>query len=96
MRNPRDIVFKPVVSEKSMSLTSENKYSFYVDTNANKIEIKKAVEELFKVTVMNVNTTSVTGKVKRMGRYAGKTPDRKKAIVTLKEGDKIEIFEGMQ
>lgn len=95
MRNPRDIIKKPVISEKSMTLTQGNKYSFYVDPDANKIEIKKAVEDLFKVTVLNVNTTSVKGKIKKMGRYAGKTPDRKKAIVTLKEGDKIEIFEGM-
>jgi len=78
-----------------MGMTQENKYSFYVDTKTNKIEIKKAVEELFKVTVLKVHTTSVKGKLKRMGRYAGKTPDRKKAIVTLKDGDKIEIFEGM-
>lgn len=95
MTNPRDIIKKPVISEKSMSLLQENKYSFYVDKSANKIEIKKAVEELFKVSVLNVNTLSVKGKIKKMGRYAGKTPDRKKAIVTLKEGDKIEIFEGM-
>lgn len=95
MSNPRDIMKKPVISEKSMSMLESNKYSFYVDTNANKIEIKKAVEELFKVTVLNVNTLSVKGKIKRVGRYAGKTSDRKKAIVTLKEGDKIEIFEGL-
>ena len=95
MTNPRDILKKPVISEKSMSMIEGNKYSFYVDPNANKIEIKKAVEELFKVTVLKVNTMSVKGKIKRMGRYAGKTPDRKKAVVTLKEGDKIEIIEGM-
>ncbi|PKM80569.1 MAG: 50S ribosomal protein L23 [Firmicutes bacterium HGW-Firmicutes-14] len=96
MRNPRDILRKPIVSERSMDLIQQNKYSFYVERNANKIEIKNAVEELFKVTVTNVNTMNVKGKAKRMGKHMGRTSDRKKAIVTLKEGDKIEIIEGMQ
>jgi len=95
MRNPRDVLKKPIVSERSMGLTAENKYSFYVDPAANKIEIKNAVQELFKVTVTDVNTMNVKGKAKRMGRYVGRTANRKKAIVTLKPGDKIEIFEGM-
>lgn len=95
MRTPQDILKKPIVSERSMGLTTENKYSFYVDSKANKIEIKHAVQELFKVTVTDVNTMNVKGKTKRMGKYLGRTADRKKAIVTLKEGDKIEIFEGM-
>jgi len=95
MRNPRDVLLKPIVSERSMDLLAQNKYSFYVDPNANKIEIKHAVQELFNVTVQDVNTMNVKGKIKRMGRYAGRTPNRKKAIVTLKQGDKIEIFEGM-
>ena len=90
----RDIIKKPVVSEKSYDLLADNKYTFYVNPAANKIEIKKAVEEIFKVTVLNVNTLNVKGKEKRMGRAVGKTNDRKKAIVTLKEGDKIEVFEG--
>jgi len=95
MRNPRDVLRKPIVSERSMDLLQQNKYSFYVDPNANKIEIKHAVEELFKVTVTSVNTMNVKGKAKRMGKYVGRTSNRKKAIVTLKDGDKIEIMEGM-
>ncbi|HAA90130.1 MAG: 50S ribosomal protein L23 [Thermoanaerobacterales bacterium 50_218] len=96
MRDPRDIILKPVVTEKSVNLAQkENKYTFYVDKNANKIEIKKAVEELFKVKVLKVNTMIVKGKKKRVGRFWGRTPDRKKAIVTVRPGDKIEIFEGL-
>jgi large subunit ribosomal protein L23 len=95
MRNPRDVLKKPIVSERSTSLLEQNKYSFYVDKAANKIEIKHAVQELFKVTVTNVNTMNVKGKVKRMGKHLGRTSGRKKAIVTLKDGDKIELFEGM-
>ena len=95
MRNPRDVLIKPIVSERSMDLTEHGKYSFYVNSDANKIEIKYAVQELFKVTVTDVNTMNVKGKTKRMGKHLGRTSDRKKAIVTLKQGDKIEIFEGM-
>ncbi len=95
MINPRDIIKKPVVSEKSMGLMAEDKYTFIVDKKANKIQIKNAVEDIFNVTVLDVRTMNVKGKVKRMGRFEGKTPDRKKAIVTLKHGDKIEIFEGL-
>lgn len=92
--NARDVIKRPVISEKSYDLLAENKYTFYVNPDANKIEIKKAIEEIFNVTVLNVNTMNVKGKTKRMGRAVGKTPDRKKAIVSLKEGDKIEVFEG--
>ncbi len=95
MRNPRDVLKKPIVSERSTSLMEQNKYSFYVNPEANKIEIKNAVQELFKVTVTEVRTMNVKGKAKRMGKYLGRTADRKKAIVTLKQGDKIEIIEGM-
>lgn len=95
MKNPRDIIKKPVVTEKSMGLIDQNKYTFIVDKRANKIEIKEAVEDIFKVTVNEVRTVIVKGKVKRVGRSVGKTPDVKKAIVTLKQGDKIELFEGM-
>lgn len=95
MRDPRDVLKKPVISERSMAMLEENKYTFYVNPDANKIEVKNAVEELFNVTVLNVNTMSVKGKEKRMGRYVGRTADRKKAIVKLKAGDKIEIFEGI-
>ena len=95
MRSPQEVLKKPIVSERSMGLTEHNKYSFYVDPNANKIEIKYAVQELFKVTVTNVNTMNVKGKERRVGKHVGRTANRKKAIVTLKDGDKIEIFEGM-
>lgn len=95
MKNPRDILIKPVVSEKSTSLLAENKYTFIVELNANKTEIKKAVEEIFKVKVETVNTMRVKGKMKRVRQFTGRTPERKKAIVTLKDGDKIEIFEGL-
>lgn len=95
MRNPHDVIIKPLVSEKSMGMMEENKYTFIVDKNANKLEVKHAVQEIFKVTVLNVTTMVVRGKIKRMGKYEGKRPDRKKAIVTLKSGDKIEVFEGL-
>lgn len=95
MKNPRDIIKKPMVTEKSNDLLSENKYTFIVDLDANKIEIKHAVEKLFKVKVEKVHTMRVKGKIKRVRRVPGRTPERKKAIVTLKDGDNIEIFERM-
>jgi len=95
MKNPRDILFRPMITEKSNDLLAENKYTFQVDLNANKVEIKQAVEKLFKVKVKKVNTMRVKGKIKRVRRIPGRTPDIKKAIVTLKEGDRIEIFEEM-
>lgn len=95
MKNPRDILKKPLITEKSNSLLSENKYTFLVDLNANKIEIRQAVEDLFKVKVEKVNTMRVKGKIKRVRRVPGRTPERKKAIVTLRDGDRIEIFEGV-
>ncbi|MBM7853828.1 large subunit ribosomal protein L23 [Desulfohalotomaculum tongense] len=95
MKNPRDIIIKPVISEKSTDLLADNKYTFWVDKKANKIEIRQAVEKLFNVKVVKVNTMNVKGKTKRVRQYVGKTPDRKKAIVKLAEGDKIEIFEGL-
>lgn len=91
----RDIIIRPVVTEKSIGLMEHNKYVFKVALSANKIEIKKAIEEIFKVNVVDVNTVRVKGKEKRMGRSVGKTSDYKKAIVQLAEGDSIEIFEGL-
>lgn len=92
----RDIIIKPIITEKSTSLmASENKYTFQVDLRANKTEIKQAVEELFKVKVRNVNTMRMTGKTRRMGRFEGKTPNWKKAVVTLEPGHTIEVFEGL-
>lgn len=95
MRDYRDIIIKPVVTEKSMNLLSENKYTFIVDKKSNKTEIKNAIEDIFKVKVDKIHTLVVKGKPKRVGRFEGKKPDRKKAIVTLKPGNKITIFEGM-
>ncbi len=94
MRDPRDIIIKPLVTEKTTGLMEENKYCFKVDKRANKIEIKNAVEEIFDVQVQAVNTMNMKGKPKRFGIYRGYTSSWKKAIVTLKEGSKtIEIFE---
>lgn len=88
------IIRRPCVTEKSIASTEEaNKVVFEVAVGANKIEIKKAVQELFGVTVLNVNTMRVPGKKVRMGRYQGVKPAWKKAIVTLREGDTIEFFE---
>ncbi len=95
MKDYRDIIIKPVVTEKSMDLLADNKYTFIVDKHANKTEIKSAIEHIFKVRVEKVYTINVKGKPKRMGRFEGKRPDRKKAIVALKPGQKIRLFEGM-
>jgi len=95
MRDAREVLVRPVVTEKSTNLLADNKYTFYVNRNANKIEIKHAVEQMFKVNVTDVRTMVVKGKEKRRGRYVGRTSDRKKAIVTLRPGDRIAIFEGM-
>ena len=93
MKDPRDIVFKPLVTEKATHLMEKNKYAFIVDKRANKIEIRKAIEELFGVKVEAVNTINVSGKPKRVGIHRGYTAIEK-AIVTLKEGSKpIELFE---
>ncbi|MGI6468562.1 MAG: 50S ribosomal protein L23 [Syntrophomonadaceae bacterium] len=95
MRDYRDIIIKPIVTEKSMGLLADNKYTFIVDKKANKTEIKNAIENIFNVRVDKVYTMVVRGKPKRQGRSMGRTPDRKKAIVTLKPGQKIKLFEGM-
>jgi large subunit ribosomal protein L23 len=85
----------PHLTEKTViQKDTHNQVTFLVDRDANKIEIKRAVEGLFKVTVLDVRTINTLGKKKRMGRFAGRRPDWKKAMVTLKEGDRIEYFEG--
>ncbi len=95
MKDPRSIVIRPVVTEKANRLREEeNKYCFQVAPWANKIEIKRAVEELFRVKVTRVTTQNQRGKVRRLGRFEGKRPDWKKAVCTLREGDRIEVFEG--
>jgi len=94
LKPARKIILKPLVTEKSTDLrVKEDKYAFEVDLKANKPEIKKAIEELFKVNVVGVHTMIVHGKVKKMGRFEGKRPNWKKAIVSLKKGEKIEFFE---
>lgn len=95
MSNARDVLIRPVITEKSTSLMQENKYTFIVPLTANKIEIRQAVEEIFKVKVLSVNTVRVMGKTKRMGRTQGKRPDFKKAVVKLAPGSQIEFFEGV-
>jgi large subunit ribosomal protein L23 len=95
MKEAHQIIRRPLVTEKSTQQKEKNnQYAFEVDPKANKIEIQSAVERLFKVKVFQVHTCSVLGKVKRLGRKYGKRPDWKKAIVTLKEGDRIDFFEG--
>ncbi|MDD3114236.1 MAG: 50S ribosomal protein L23 [Anaerovibrio sp.] len=89
----RDIIIRPLITEKSTTLMAEGKYVFEVAKAANKIEIAKAVSEIFKVKVASVNTINVEGKVKRMGRSVGKRSDYKKAIVKLAAGETIEFFE---
>jgi large subunit ribosomal protein L23 len=89
----REIIIRPVVSEKSYSLIEQGRYTFEVDKRASKPQIASAVEEIFKVSVTDVNTMRVTGKPRRVRTRAGKTRDWKKAIVTLREGDSIEFFQ---
>ena len=93
--NTHDVIKGPIITEK-LDLARERlrQYSFIVDKKATKVDVARAVESLFKVTVEGVRTNIVRGKIKRVGRNIGKRPNYKKAIVTLKEGDKIELFEG--
>jgi len=91
----RDIVRLPSITEKSnIQRTEKNVYVFEVHPDANKIQIKKAVENIFNVNVLAVNTQNMLGKIKRMGRWSGRRSSRKKAVVRLKEGQTIQIFEG--
>jgi large subunit ribosomal protein L23 len=93
MKSPRDVIIRPVVSEKSYAGIEQNSYTFLVDTRANKTEIKEAVQSIWGVRVVSVNTLNRQGKVKRRGWTKGKRADEKRAIVTLADGDSIEIFE---
>ena len=88
----RDILIRPLISERSTDLMTEGKFVFVVDKRANKIQIAQAVKEIFNVTVEDVNTINVKGKTKRRGRMVGKTNSYKKAIVKLKAGETIEFF----
>ena len=94
--DPRDVILEPVVSEKSYNLLDEGAYTFKVHPDANKIEIRQAVESIFDVKVLKVTTANRKGKRKRNRRALtfGRRPDTKRAIVTLAEGDRIELFEG--
>ena len=95
MNAKRTILIKPLVTEKIANLQeSQNKVAFVVDSGANKIEIRKAVETKFKVKVKKVATVNLMGKTKRMGKFQGRRPDWKKAVVTLQEGFKIDFVEG--
>ena len=90
----RDILIRPIVTEKSTALLEQGKYTFRVPLAATKIQIRQAVEQIFKVKVQAVNTMRYEGKLKRMGRTQGRRSDWKKAVVTLKPGEAIELFEG--
>ena len=90
-----EVLRKPLITEKNTALQSQGKYSFEVATGANKLQIKQAVEKAFKVSVTGVNVITVHGKTKHAGRRTMTTSPSKKAIVTLKAGDKIELFEGV-
>lgn len=93
MKDARDVIIRPIVSEKSYSQIENHKYTFEVARDARKEEIRQAIEEIFKVHVTGVNTISMRGKLKRQGRTSGRTRNWKKAVVTLREGDRIEVFE---
>ena len=95
MENVRDVLIRPVITEKANNMMQDNKYTFIVPLTANKVEIRQAVEKIFKVKVVGVNTIRVMGKMKRMGKNQGKRPDYKKAIVKVAPGQRIELFEGV-
>ncbi len=93
MKTARDVIIRPVVSEKSYAGLESNVYTFLVDPRANKTEIKEAIQQIWNVRVISVNTLNRTGKVKRRRFTQGKRADQKRAMVTLAAGDSIEIFE---
>lgn len=96
MRDPRSIIIRPVVTERSTEMSDEhNAFTFIVARNANKIEIRRAVEELFDVQVAGVRTANYPGKVRRVGQSLGRTAGYKKAIVKLHEGERIDVYEGV-
>lgn len=97
MKDPRDIIKRPIITEHSADQMVDKKYTFEVSKDANKTEIKNAVQDIFDVKVINVNTSTVKGKLKRMGRHSGYRPDRKKAIVQLSEDSKeLDFFESVE
>jgi large subunit ribosomal protein L23 len=96
MKTPYDVILKPVISERSMDEAQNKRYTFKVAKDANKTQVKLALEEIFGVEIEKVNIMNVKGKIKRMGKNVGKTADTKKAIVTLtKKSKEIEFFQGL-
>lgn len=94
--HPGEVLIRPVISEKSYEQITQNKYTFKVHKDAHKTQVRQAVEQLFDVTVLSVNILKVQAKPKRRGLHRGVRPAWKKAVVQLKQGDSIEIFEGAQ
>ena len=92
-RNPNSIIRRPIITERASELQESGKYVFEVRGDANKIEIRQAAKQMFDVDVLKVNTTSVKGKLKRLGRFEGRKATWKKAVITLAEGQSIELFE---
>jgi large subunit ribosomal protein L23 len=92
MYDPRDIIIRPIISEKSYAMIEQNRYTFEVAKSSNKTQIAQAISEIFGVSVTDVNTMNVTGKPRRVRVAKGKTRDWKKAVVTLKAGDTLDIF----
>jgi len=90
-----DVILRPVLSEKALSTVEQGKYAFYVHPKANRTQIKDAIEIVFDVNVVKINVSNVRGKVKSLGRYSGRRPERKKALVTLAEGQRIQELEGL-
>jgi large subunit ribosomal protein L23 len=93
MKDPRDIILSPIVSEKSYAAAQNKQYSFLIDIRVDKGEVKKAIEKIFNVKVLRVNTINVKPKPKRLGKTSGYTSKKKKAIVTVSPKDKIDFFE---
>lgn len=93
MKSPRDVIIRPIVSEKSYAGLEANRYTFLVHPNANKTEIKEAIQKIWNVRVLGVNTLNRKGKVKKQRYVTGRRSDQKRAVVTLAAGDSIEIFE---
>ncbi|MDR2504847.1 MAG: 50S ribosomal protein L23 [Oscillospiraceae bacterium] len=95
-KDPHDVILRPVLSEKAYDGLPDKRYTFEVEKTANKIEIKQALEAIFPIQIAKVNTTRTLGKIKRQGKYSGRTPEVKKAYITLKpESKTIEFFDGM-
>lgn len=93
MKNPHDVIIRPLVTEKTTQLAEAHKYTFEVKQGVNKIEVKQAIEELFKVNVTKVNIINVRKKERKVGKYAGFRAAVKKAVVTLAEGQTLDVFE---